>query len=300
MKKIGKYLVLILVAVVIYQKRDDIYSFYIHVFNNESYAISTLEKNKYFRNYDFKYVQNTEKYVPESKQDILNIYYTVVNSGTEKFTFHCSDKYTTCLNDIEALANNQTTISNINNFVHPFNSFNTIETTIDSRGNITLNVDRIYNNEMIILLNYKIDEIYKEVFDGEKTLQENIKLFHDYIINNTQYDKERADSKIVKYKSDNAYGPLIEGYALCGGYTDAMMLFLEKLDVKSYKISTNNHTWNRLFINNSWLHLDLTWDDPISEDGKNVLDDSYFLINTNELLSIEKTEHNYDYNIYEN
>ena len=300
MKKIGKYLVLILLIAVVYHKRDDIYRFYMQFLGKESYAISSLEKNKYYRNYDFKYVQNTDTYIPEDKQDILNIYYTVVNSGANEFTFHCDDKYVTCLSDIEALANNQTTISNINNFVHPFNSFNTIETTIDSRGNVTLKINRVYNDEMIILLNYKVDEIYKELYDENKPLEDNIKAFHDYIINKTQYDKERADSKIVKYESDNAYGPLIEGYGLCGGYTDAMMLFLEKLDIKNYKISTTNHTWNRLYYNHAWVHLDLTWDDPISEDGKNVLDHSYFLVNTNELQTMEKNEHNYDYSIYEN
>ena len=115
-----------------------------------------------------------------------------------------------------------------------------------------------------------------------------------------KYDKERADSKIVKYKSDNAYGVLIEGIGLCGGYTDTMSLFLDKLNVKNYKVSTNNHTWNRVYVNDKWLHLDLTWDDPISEDGKNILDHNYFLITTNELKDIEKNEHNYNMNIYDN
>ena len=153
---------------------------------------------------------------------------------------------------------------------------------------------------MMILINYKVDEIYKNVYKESNTLEDNIKAIHDYIINHTQYDKERADSKIVNYKSDNAYGVLIEGFGLCGGYTDTMALFLDKLNVKNYKVSTDNHTWNRVYVNDKWLHLDLTWDDPISEDGKNVLDHNYFLISTNDLKAIEKNEHNYDPAIYDN
>ena len=300
MKKLLTYTFIIVSLFFVYSKRNDIYKLYMHLFNNVSYSITTLEKNKYYQDQDYKYVKITDKFVPENKQDILNIYYTVVNSGMNEFTFYCDDKYVTCLNDIENIANDQTTISTINNYVHPFNSFSTIETEIDSRGIINLKINHVYSEEMKILINYKVDEIYKELYKENVSVSDNIKSFHDYIINHTEYDKERADSKIVKYKSDNAYGVLIEGIGLCGGYTDTMSLFLDKLNVKNYKISTNNHTWNRVYVNDKWLHLDLTWDDPISEDGKNILDHNYFLITTNELKDIEKNEHNYNMNIYDN
>ena len=300
MKKLLTYTFIIVSLFFVYSKRNDIYKLYMHLFDNVSYSITTLEKNKYYQEQDYKYVKITDKFVPENKQDILNIYYTVVNSGMNEFTFYCDDKYVTCLNDIENIANDQTTISTINNFVHPFNSFSTIETEIDSRGIINLKINHVYSDEMKILINYKVDELYKELYKDNVSVSDNIKAFHDYIIDHTEYDKERADSKIVKYKSDNAYGVLIEGIGLCGGYTDTMSLFLDKLNVKNYKVSTNNHTWNRVFINDKWLHLDLTWDDPISEDGKNILDHNYFLITTNELKDIEKNEHNYNTNIYDN
>ena len=300
MKRLLTYLVLIVSLIFVYSKRNDIYRFYMHLFDNVSYSITPLEKNKYYRDQDYKYVKITDNFVPSSKQDILNIYYTIVNSGMTDFTFYCDDKYVTCMSDLENIANDQTTISTINNFVHPFNSFSTIETTIDSRGIITLKINKVYSDEMMILINYKVDEIYKSLYKEDNTVEENIKAFHDYIINHTGYDKERADSKIVKYKSDNAYGVLIEGIGLCGGYTDTMALFLDKLNVKNYKVSTNNHTWNRVYVNDKWLHLDLTWDDPISEDGKNVLDHNYFLITSSELKSIVKNEHNYESSIYDN
>ena len=60
-----------------------------HLFDNVSYSITPLEKNKYYRERDYKYVKITDNFVPSSKQDILNIYYTVVNSGMDKFTFYC-------------------------------------------------------------------------------------------------------------------------------------------------------------------------------------------------------------------
>ena len=151
---------------------------------------------------------------------------------------------------------------------------------------------------MIILLNYKVDEIIKNEIDDSDDIKTKIKKIHDYIINNTTYDKERSDKKIINYKSDNAYGVLIEKYGLCGGYTDAMMLFLEKFNLPNYKIATENHVWNYVKIDNEWLHLDLTWDDPVAVDGKNILDDSYFLISDDSLLDTEKDEHVYNADIY--
>ena len=77
-----------------------------------------------------------------------------------------------------------------------------------------------------------------------------------------------------------------------------MALFLEKLNIKNYKISSDKHVWNAVYINNEWLHLDLTWDDPVSKDNKDHLEHDYFLINDNELLNKEKNEHTYDINVY--
>ena len=68
---------------------------------------------------------------------------------------------------------------------------------------------------MIILLNYKVDDIIKENTNDEMDMKTKIRKIHDYIIKNTTYDKERSDEKIVNYKSDNAYGVLIENKGLC-------------------------------------------------------------------------------------
>ena len=77
-----------------------------------------------------------------------------------------------------------------------------------------------------------------------------------------------------------------------------MELILERLGVVSYKVSSNNHIWNGVKLDNNWYHLDLTWDDPITPDNSNILDDSFFLINTKKLLEIEIEEHQFDQEIY--
>jgi transglutaminase/protease-like cytokinesis protein 3 len=214
------------------------------------------------------------------------------------FTFYCPKEYSNCISDVNDVANDQNTISNINNFVHPYNSFKTLKTEVDITGKVDVKIEKVYNDEMIIILNYKVDEIIKNEIKETDNIKTKIKKIHDYIINNTSYDKERSDKKIIKYKSDNAYGVLIEKYGLCGGYTDAMMLFLERFKVPNYKIATENHIWNYVKLNDDWLHLDLTWDDPITSNGKPMLDDAFFLIDDDELKSKEKEQHSYNADIY--
>lgn len=298
-KRVIRLLFIIFILFFAYRYRENIYEFYDQYFVPIEKKITKLEKNDYYRNYNFTYVQNTTDFIPHSKKDIKNIYYTIVNSGMKNFTFYCPSDYTDCINDINDLANDQDTISNINNFVHPFNSFKTLKTEVTTTGKITVEIEKVYDEEMIIILNYKVDEIIKNNITNSLSTKDKIKKIHDYIINNTKYDKSRSDDKIIKYKSDNAYGVLIENQGLCGGYTDAMMLFLERFGVQNYKIATENHIWNYVKVNDEWLHLDLTWDDPVTTNGKDVLDDSYFLVTDSELKTLEKNEHNYDTSIYQ-
>ena len=85
---------------------EEIVSLYyntVKYFFNEN---TTLVKNEYFREDSFMYVQNIENYEPKSENDITNLFYTILNSGQDQFTFYCSREYYNCLNDIRALATN--------------------------------------------------------------------------------------------------------------------------------------------------------------------------------------------------
>ncbi len=296
-----KYIILIFLIILFgltYSFRKPLYNLYRTYLIKENKNVSLVTNNDYTRNYSFDYVSITDNFIPKNYQDLLNIYYTVINSGTTEFSFYCPDDYEECITDTDSLANSQTILSTINNFVHPFNSFKHLETSYDDYGKVTIKIEHIYNNNDIKLIEAKVNEIEKENWKTNMSDEDKIKAVHNYIINNSKYDKDRSDNNIVKYKSDTAYGTLLEGYSLCGGYTDAMELFLEDMGIKSYKVSSENHVWNAVNLNNTWYHLDLTWDDPITTDGSDILEYNFFLITTNELEELEKEQHNYDKKIY--
>lgn len=253
--------------------------------------------NEYKKNDDFLFVQNTNNFVPLSYNDLLNIFYTITNSGFEKFTFYCPSEYEDCLNDIGTISNDPEILTYINNFVHPYNGFSNIQTVISESGEINVTVNYLYTNEEINEINKSVDQIYNSILTPEMSDYDKIKTIHDYIINHSKYDVDRNTNKKSGYISYKAYGPLIQGYATCSGYTDAMAIFLEKMNIKNYKIATelmqedvSGHVWNAVYIDNEWVHLDLTWDDPVSDDGKDYLQHKYFLISTAELETADKGE----------
>lgn len=257
-----------------------------------------LTNNEYANNRNYQFVQITNDFTPHNKQDILNIYYTIINSGMTDFTFYCPEEYTECINDVNYISNNQSLLSNINNFVQVYNSFSHIETEFDSLGKVQVVIHHTYTEEQITEIDTVVAKVMTSLLTPEMTTEEKIKVLHDYIVNTTKYDKDRSDNKIKKYHSDIAYGALIEHYAICGGYADSMKIFLDRLGIENFKIASENHIWNFVKVNDTWYHLDLTWDDPITSDGSDILEYNFFLITTPELEAIENEQHNYDKTIY--
>ncbi len=281
--------------------RKDIISFYMKNFAKTD-SIPTLspnERNEYYLNKDYKFVQNTTNFVPEKKEDIINIYYTILNSGLEDFTFQCSETYKDCIADVKDISDDQTLLSNINNFVHAYNGFKNIETEYDALGKVSVHIVHTYTEDKIKEINAKVEEIEREIYTKGMSDEDKIKAVHDYIINNSSYDKERSDNQIAEYDSDTAYGNLIQGYGICGGYTDSMKIFLDRLGLPNYKIASENHVWNLVYINDGWYHLDLTWDDPVVTNGKDILEYNFFLITTEELEKQETNQHSFDGNVYQ-
>lgn len=263
--------------------------------------------NENYKKENYSFVANTNNYVPYGKQDLLNIIYSVINSGIDTFTFYCPKAYEKCLEDINKISKDANILTHLNNYVHPFNSFTSINTTIADSGEINLNIKYLYEGQEIKEINKEVDKLIKELITKDlKEDYDKIKVIHDYIIKKTKYDlKNNKD-----IKSYNAYGALFNHLATCNGYTDLMAIFLTKMGYDNIKIATTSeindktegHVWNAVKVGKEWLHLDLTWDDPVSSDGKDYLYHKYFLIDTEELMladsNITSEEHNFNRSIY--
>jgi len=261
-----------------------------------------IEKNnEYAKNYDFKYVKLTDNFVPYTYEDLLNIYFTVLNNGTDSFTFYCPEEYTDCIDDVTKISEDEVILTNITNFVHPYNNFSNIKVKRDSSGEITISVNHLYTDDEINKINTELDNIMADIINADMDTQEKIKVIHDYIINNTKYDSN--------YESGNGYadsskatGLLFNHYSVCGGYADIMAIFLTKINVKNYKVASDTHVWNALYLSDEdkWVHLDLTWDDPvIINSDTNTLLHNFYLIDSKTLKEFDTKNHNFDATVYQ-
>lgn len=261
------------------------------------------DSNNYDNNISFQFVQKTDDFHVKNYQNLLNVIYTILSNGTDEFTFYCDESYSECMNDFDKVSRDQVLLSTINNMVSPYNSYEKVYFKSTNYGMITMSVDKQYSSEDIDLIEGKINEFIANNINDEMSAYDKIKAFHDYVINNSVYDKERATAiengnDTSNSSSHKANGPLIDGIGLCSGYSDAMKIYLDKLSITSYKISNTNHIWNLVYINGGWLHLDLTWDDPVTNTGDNLLLHKFFLIDTNTLFELDSAGHNYNSDYY--
>ncbi len=276
------------IVLVVYTNVDEISSVVKKYLVNGNTPI-IKESNNYKRDYKYISFDYNEDFVPLNRDDIINIYFNVLNNGWTEFTFYCPYEYTTCLYDVESVAFDNELLSKINNYVHPYNSFNNMNTKVSSSGEIVIEITPKYTNEKINEINNKVNSVFNELQLDNLSTKKKIELIHNYIINNSKYDNDAIENK-SNYDSSSAYGNLIEGFSVCSGYSDAMAIFLDELKIPNLKVSSDNHIWNLVFLNGEWLHLDLTWDDTDNEKYNN----NYFLISKEKLFKLDSKEHVFD------
>lgn len=243
------------------------------------------EPNSYKVDYTFENFNYKISYVPYNKEELIDIYFNVLNNGYNEFTFYCPKEYKSCTKDVESIGNDSKLMSNINNYVHPYNSFKTIKTKVSSNNEITLEIQKKYSEEKINKINELVNNVISELDLNNIDDLTKIERIHNYILNHTVYDKNTNNFDI-----NSAYGSLIEGHAVCSGYADAFSIFMNIYKIPNIRVSSENHLWNIVYINGKWLHIDLTWDD--SENNK--YDNNYFLITKEKLFSLDTKEHNFD------
>lgn len=266
-------------------------------------TIVVPNKNKYAKEEKYKYIQTTNNFTPYNYQELLNIFYTILDSGYEKFTFYCPSEYEDCLDDVSNISNtnNSLELTTLGNYLSPFNNFSHLKIEYDPAGEVTVIVTKLYTEDEIDKVNEKIDLIWKDIVKDDMNTNDIIYAFHDYIINTTKYDQlyeSELKTGITTHNSSKAIGPLYEGYGICSGYTDLMAIILDRLHIKNFKVASNTHVWNALYIDGKWKHLDLTWDDPVGVDNNDNLIHKFYLIDTESLEKFDIEDHTFDKTLY--
>ena len=292
--------ILLLIIVVVIFKLDFISSKIADLLEKDNKVVIT-STNEYKKTDNFMFVNPSVTYKPYSYNELKNIFYSVINNGWKRFTFFCPEEYSECINDVKKISGDNILLTHINNYAHPFNNYYNIKTTYYENGEVTLHIGHLYKEAEIAAINHKVDTIIAEIITPDMDDEAKIRTVHDYIINNTKYDQEKNNNGTSQYNSNSAYGLFFEGYAICSGYADAMAIFLNKFGIKNYKVASATHVWNAVYLNEEWFHIDLTWDDPVSDDNSDNLWHKYLLIKTETFKSLDTEngeDHIFNHTIY--
>ncbi|NLK63909.1 MAG: hypothetical protein GX289_02320 [Tissierellia bacterium] len=130
-----------------------------------------------------------------------------------------------------------------------------------SVSNINVKVAYILTKEERVKADNIIDGILKDIITPYMNDHEKVKAVHDYIVLNGKYDKNSI------YYSD--YDLLVKGTSVCNGYALLTYNMLNKLNIPVNLVSGTAageaHIWNMVKLGDNWFHLDVTWNDPVSD-----------------------------------
>lgn len=231
-----------------------------------------------------------------------SISYTVY-SDTESHTEYSVDAETLYSTLVEGLQQGSTSVVIEGTFLHEtmtdvykrieqrYPEFFWIDSyvTIEENNRTTCNFDVFpetsaeKNSAMMTEIENAADSIISSIPDGLDDFGK-ILYVHDYIAENTVYatDKKSID-EIGLW--DTAYGCLVQGKALCGGYSDGFSYVMKRMGIEcgvvSGKVAEENgemtgHAWNYVELNGKYYWIDLTWND--TDDEKSPVIHTYFLI----------------------
>lgn len=161
--------------------------------------------------------------------------------------------------------------------------------TIEENNRTTCNFDAMPETsteeipEMMAEIEHAADSIISSIPDGLDNFGK-ILYVHDYIAENTVYATEKKGVDEIGLW-DTSYGCLVQGKALCGGYSDGFSYVMKRMGIECGVVSgevakesgeMTGHAWNYVNLNGKYYWIDLTWND--TDDENNPVIHTYFLI----------------------
>lgn len=164
---------------------------------------------------------------------------------------------------------------------------------INSGNEANYLADGFTNEEEVRDAINKVEEVKNYIFSQRRENDyENIKMLHDYLVDNIEYDTTISRNNIY-----DVYGALVNRVSVCEGYARSFKYILDEMGIPCVLVigtgtnsqgETERHAWNYVELEGSWYAVDCTWDDPIIIGGGGQTLESryrYFLKGANEFNS---------------
>ncbi|BBF42480.1 transglutaminase-like predicted protease domain fused ChW-repeats and cell-adhesion domain [Lachnospiraceae bacterium KM106-2] len=96
-------------------------------------------------------------------------------------------------------------------------------------------------------------EFYITKLSTETSLLGKEKKLYELIAANVKYEAGNYDQSV--------YSLFIEGKTVCAGYAGAFALLCNAIDIDAAVVTSSDHAWNYVRLNDSWYNVDATWGD---------------------------------------
>lgn len=122
----------------------------------------------------------------------------------------------------------------------------------------------------LLALERSMIAIFREIPSNRSEYERELAI-HNILVGSVEYAIEAVDTAVVGTSVSTAYGALVEGRAVCSGYSKAFKLLCNRLGLSCRTVNGQSmgvgHMWNLVRIDGSWYHVDVTWDDPVTSNS---------------------------------
>ena len=107
-------------------------------------------------------------------------------------------------------------------------------------------------------------DFVQPVIEGtaEMTDRERVEAFNDYIRTLLAYQKGKTAGITQTFAPHTG-----ELKAACGSYARAMKFLCAAADIPCFTVSSKTHTWNLVYVDGQWLHVDVSANDLSDRNG---------------------------------
>lgn len=102
------------------------------------------------------------------------------------------------------------------------------------------------------------------------------KMAHDLICDKVDYDNNYRNPNAANIYNQVVYSVFCTDSTVCAGYSQAMQLLMNAVGIDCSVVTSLEHEWNIIRLNNTWYYIDLTWADQQNVEPFNMIMYDYF------------------------
>ena len=98
--------------------------------------------------------------------------------------------------------------------------------------------------------------------------EQKMKVLHDTVVNKVDYDNyfiSLSGNALLEYETtaytQSAYSVFCKDLTVCAGYSQALQMICNGAGIDAVAVTSNDHQWNKVRLNDSWYNVDATWAD---------------------------------------